>query len=159
MATRDYEHEGLTVHWDSGRCIHAAACIRLGDGCFDPQRRPWVDLTATDQATVITAVEACPTGALQWSRSDETEQPEAPTRMTPVRGGPMLVRGDVEVVDREGRTIAAGPRVALCRCGNSGNQPFCDNSHRTQGFSEPEPRGVAPDPSAPDEVCPPQDFA
>lgn len=158
MTTRDYEHDGLTVHWDASRCIHVAACVRLGDDCFDPRRRPWVDLTVTDQETVITAVEACPTGALRWSRADDTEQPETPTRMTPVRGGPMLVRGDVEVVDREGRTITAGPRVALCRCGNSGNQPFCDNSHRTDGFTEPEPRGTDADPSAPDEVCPPQDF-
>ena len=159
MATREYEHEGLVVHWDSSRCIHVAACIRLGDGCFDPQRRPWVDMTETDRDTIVAAVEACPTGALGWSTSDgETEESPAPTTMRPVRGGPLLVRGEVEVVDRAGRPIATGPRVALCRCGNSGNQPFCDNSHRSEGFDEPEPRGVDATPASPDEVCPPQDF-
>lgn len=158
MATREYEHDGLVVHWDSTLCIHVAACIRLGDGCFDPQRRPWVDLTQADRSTAIEAIEACPTGALRWSTTEGAgEEPASPTRMRPVRGGPMLVRGDVEVVDGEGRTIMAGPRAALCRCGNSGNQPFCDNSHREQGFDEPEPRGTE-DAAAPDEICPPQEF-
>lgn len=159
MATRDYEHEGLVVHWDSSKCIHVAACIRLGDGCFDSSRRPWVDLTLVDRDTVIGAVEACPTGALRWSTTaGETEQPPAPATMRPVRGGPMLVRGDIEIVDRDGHPIGTGPRAALCRCGNSRNQPFCDNSHRTEGFDEPEPRGEASEPQAPDEVCPPQEF-
>lgn len=159
MATREYEHEGLVVHWDSSKCIHVAACIRLGDGCFDPQRRPWVDLTESDRETAVRAIEACPTGALQWSTADgRTEEPASPARMQPIRGGPMLVRGEVEIVDREGRTIGTGPRAALCRCGNSGNQPFCDNSHRTNGFDEAEPRGADPEPASPDEVCPPQDF-
>lgn len=48
------------------------------------------------------------------------------------RGGPYVVEdGDVRVVDWEGREypIARHP-VALCRCGHSKTQPFCDRSHR-----------------------------
>lgn len=159
MTSRQYEHDGLVVHWDASRCIHVGACVRRGEGCFDPGRRPWVDLTLVDRDTAVAAIEACPTGALQWSdHLGRTEQPASPTSMRPVRGGPLFVRGDVEVVDARGRTIGAAPRAALCRCGNSGNQPWCDNSHRTRGFAEPEPRGTVVDAQAPDEVCPPQDF-
>ncbi len=27
-------------------------------------------------------------------------------------------------------------RVALCRCGHSGNKPFCDNAHLEAGFTD-----------------------
>jgi CDGSH-type Zn-finger protein len=56
--------------------------------------------------------------------------------MIPIPDGPLLVRGDLRLVDPDtGGVIAEETRVALCRCGKSKNQPFCDNSHRPQPFS------------------------
>lgn len=52
--------------------------------------------------------------------------------------GPILVRGDVAIVDGSGAPV---PRrratVALCRCGSSAIKPFCDGSHKAIGFSAP----------------------
>ena len=49
--------------------------------------------------------------------------------------GPLLLRGDVQILDSEGREIDPGRRtVALCRCGRSGLKPFCDGSHRPARF-------------------------
>ena len=51
--------------------------------------------------------------------------------------GPILVRGDFELLDRAGADI---PRtrsvVALCRCGNSAIKPFCDGSHKSTRFTD-----------------------
>ena len=44
------------------------------------------------------------------------------------------VRGQVRIVDPNGGLIREDTRVALCRCGASGNKPFCDGSHRRIGF-------------------------
>ncbi len=55
--------------------------------------------------------------------------------VTACPNGPLLVRGDVEILMPDG---APAPRrratVALCRCGASGIKPYCDGSHKVVGF-------------------------
>ena len=55
--------------------------------------------------------------------------------------GPALVEGPITILDAAGNEFpldTSKPMVALCRCGNSKNRPFCDGSHRTSGFSASE---------------------
>jgi len=42
----------------------------------------------------------------------------------------------LEIVDAQGRPFGLGGRrvVSLCRCGHSGNKPFCDSTHKSCGF-------------------------
>lgn len=54
--------------------------------------------------------------------------------VNPAKDGPLLVNGNLELVSGTGRTIAKKTKCALCRCGGSQNKPFCDGSHRTNGF-------------------------
>jgi CDGSH-type Zn-finger protein len=35
-----------------------------------------------------------------------------------------------------GEPLASTPAVFLCRCGGSKNKPFCDGTHKTNGFSD-----------------------
>lgn len=45
--------------------------------------------------------------------------------------GPVLVSGPVEVELPDGRRVRSDrPVTALCVCGRSRRQPFCDTSHR-----------------------------
>lgn len=47
----------------------------------------------------------------------------------------------VRVIDHEGREFPLPTdkrAVALCRCGHSATKPFCDGSHREQGFAAAE---------------------
>lgn len=49
--------------------------------------------------------------------------------------GPLLVRGDFELLSSTGEPVARNRRtVALCRCGVSLIKPFCDGSHKLVGF-------------------------
>ncbi|MCB0022225.1 MAG: CDGSH iron-sulfur domain-containing protein, partial [Caldilinea sp.] len=50
--------------------------------------------------------------------------------------GPLYVRGDVTIQSASGEITASDMRLALCRCGQSQNKPFCDNSHKAAGFSD-----------------------
>jgi CDGSH-type Zn-finger protein len=60
---------------------------------------------------------------------------DLPTKITPYRNGPYLVRGPFAIVDQGGNEIETKRRVvALCRCGRSQIRPFCDGTHKTIGF-------------------------
>jgi CDGSH-type Zn-finger protein len=54
--------------------------------------------------------------------------------------GPLVVIGDVRILDHEGNELSMPPgkeKLALCRCGRSQTKPFCDGSHRDGGFVSP----------------------
>ncbi len=46
-------------------------------------------------------------------------------------GGPMVLRGTIEVRRTDGTVITRDRDVALCRCGQSARKPFCDGTHKT----------------------------
>jgi CDGSH-type Zn-finger protein/uncharacterized Fe-S cluster protein YjdI len=48
--------------------------------------------------------------------------------------GPLMVEGNLEILSGTGRTVDRLTKVALCRCGQSSNKPFCDGTHKTVGF-------------------------
>jgi CDGSH-type Zn-finger protein len=53
--------------------------------------------------------------------------------------GPYLVRGKVTLTDAEGNVYTVeGDNFVLCRCGGSQTKPFCDGSHKTNGFAASE---------------------
>jgi CDGSH-type Zn-finger protein len=58
--------------------------------------------------------------------------------------GPYIVNDLRTLTNSKSQAIATKRVVALCRCGGSGNKPFCDGTHARNGFkSEKLPGGVA----------------
>ena len=53
--------------------------------------------------------------------------------VTPLRNGPNRCEGPLTVRDGEGRT-AASMSTVLCRCGGSQTKPYCDGTHKKNGF-------------------------
>jgi CDGSH-type Zn-finger protein len=63
------------------------------------------------------------------------EDAEPATTIMPYEDGPLLVRGDFELLTPDGTVIHPGrATVALCRCGKSAIKPFCDGTHKATGF-------------------------
>ena len=140
MATRDYltESGGLTIHWDSSLCYHAAECVKAQPGVFDPKRRPWIKTDEASDDDIASAIDACPSGALSYTRADgEVTPPEMAVSIQVMPDGPVMIVGQAEVVDDQGAVVKSAKRMALCRCGASDNKPFCDGAHASVGFSDP----------------------
>jgi CDGSH-type Zn-finger protein len=61
----------------------------------------------------------------------------SPIEITVMDNGPLRVTGgDIVLKDATGKRFNLGgkPGIALCRCGQSANKPFCDGSHGRTGF-------------------------
>lgn len=43
---------------------------------------------------------------------------------------PIVITGDSELLDGEGKTMEVSAEHHLCRCGLSQNKPNCDGSHQ-----------------------------
>lgn len=67
--------------------------------------------------------------------STPLERRDGALAVTPLKDGPLLVTGNVEICSGTGRTVTRTQKVALCRCGASADKPFCDGSHARVGFT------------------------
>ncbi|GAB3268332.1 CDGSH iron-sulfur domain-containing protein [Arthrobacter pigmenti] len=68
-------------------------------------------------------------------------RPSSDVVITAYPNGPLLVRGDVEILEASGEPVPQRRRtMALCRCGASTIKPFCDGSHKLIGFRTEAPQ-------------------
>lgn len=133
---KPYTSPDITVTYDVKRCIHVAECVRRLPQVFDTEKRPWIQPNNATADEIAATVERCPSGALQYTRHDGGAAEPIPEETTiQVRpNGPLFVRGNVKITDVNGTLLSESIRTALCRCGQSENKPFCDNTHRKIGF-------------------------
>jgi CDGSH-type Zn-finger protein len=71
-----------------------------------------------------------------------------PVTIVACTDGPLLVRGEIEIVSADGLPVPQHRKtIALCRCGASTIKPFCDGTHKLVGFKTEDP--AAKDPVSP----------
>jgi CDGSH-type Zn-finger protein/uncharacterized Fe-S cluster protein YjdI len=139
MNSKTYQGRDIDVTFELKRCIHAAECGRRLIEVFDVGKRPWVQPDNAPADQVQETIDNCPSGALKYVRHDGGAQEQRPAKNVVVvtDSGEYRLRGDVQLVTMAGETVAEEYRMTLCRCGKSGNKPFCDNAHREAGFEAP----------------------
>ena len=110
-------------------------CCRADGNLVTGGRDPWI---APDEASVDEikdVVERCPSGALT-AIGPAGEAAPAKNTINVSYHGPLFVHGDLEIVGAPETPSGTKFRAALCRCGQSKNKPFCDNSHIAAKFSD-----------------------
>ena len=63
---KTYENEDIQVFWKPRICQHAGECARSNYNVFNPQRRPWIDLSQASATEIADIVDRCPSKALQY---------------------------------------------------------------------------------------------
>ncbi len=133
--------EGPTLNLqDDGRCAFARFCHREKGTVWELVRAS--DCAENREEAILAAVE-CPSGRL--AVTDKAGQPIEPTLepsitiiQDPQRdcSGGIFVQGNIPIESADGQLYEVRNRVALCRCGESDNKPFCDATHIAVGFSD-----------------------
>ena len=112
-------HGALVI--DGEKTLRATLCR-----CGQSQRKPYCDGSHAGRFTATGEPAAQTTEPLAVRDGDIT--------ITGAENGPLLVSGNLEVVSGTGRTVNRCVKTALCRCGGSANKPYCDGTHKTNGF-------------------------
>lgn len=144
---REYTNGEITVSWKPKKCIHATICYTQLVEVFNPRKRPWVNMQGAPTQKIIEIVNKCPTDALayKWNKDldhgqtadwkkDIPEVVEKPVEIQIMKDGPIVVTGKIKLTDLEGKEYKTYSISSFCRCGASGNMPFCDGTHRKIGF-------------------------
>lgn len=121
------ESAAISVSFDGKRCIHARRCVLALPAVFRAGATgAWIFPAEAEAEEIARVIGACPSGALTYRRKDGGLEEQAPgvNTLRPWEDGPNELRGDIRIAGQEPRK-----RAVLCRCGQSQNMPFCDNSH------------------------------
>lgn len=133
MVAKTYRGEGIEIHYEVRRCIHAAECVDRLQSVFDKNQRPWINPNGATAEATAEIIDLCPSGALTYTRGDGIAESLPPQNRIKVQtNGPLYLHGDLHLHMPDGE-VRQMTRVALCRCGKSENKPFCDNRHK-EGF-------------------------
>ena len=63
---KTYENEDIQVFWKPRICQHASECARGNFNVFNPQRRPWIDLSQAPATEIADIIDRCPSKALHY---------------------------------------------------------------------------------------------
>jgi uncharacterized Fe-S cluster protein YjdI len=144
VKTHKYTNGEVTIVWKPDVCIHSTLCWKNLREVFDPVKRPWIMPEGATTEKIVAQVRKCPSGALSYIMNDDTsgtvlsEQKIAEeahiTQIEILPNGPIAINSECIIKFADGREETRKGKVTLCRCGNSGNKPYCDGSHRRVGF-------------------------
>ena len=144
LETLKYTNNEITVVWKPKTCIHSTLCWKGLLEVFNPKEKPWIKMDGAATEKIIDQVRKCPSGALSYhlnveAVADTTKdkvvaESASIMKIQVTPNGPYLIKTECLIVHSDGREETKTGTVALCRCGASGNKPYCDGSHRKVGF-------------------------
>lgn len=134
----NYPGETIDVQWHGHLCIHVGECGRAKGELFTSGRKPWCQPDLVSDEEVEDVIKRCPTGALSFKYKDGSRKEEADPNNTVhvAYNGPLYFKGDLAIDADTSDAPGLAFRAALCRCGQSKNKPYCDNSHEAAGFKD-----------------------
>ena len=138
--TKEYSNGETTIVWKPAKCIHSGICVKGLPNVFQPEERPWIKIDAAPTDALVNQVKQCPSGALSYYMNDDKDkksqnkESQSETKVEVMENGPLMVHGTLKVKHKDGSEETKERTTAFCRCGASGNKPYCDGTHTKDDF-------------------------
>lgn len=102
--------------------------------CGQSQNKPLCDNSHRD--TAFEAPAAFDSDKLETSPGENNKEEDihGPLVVKLMKNGPALIEGAYQVYSIAGQPAKSSKNIALCRCGQSSEKPFCDGTHKKVGF-------------------------
>ena len=127
---------------DDGRCAFARFCHREDGDAWELAED---SASEYHRSEAIIAANECPAGRLTAVEKDGTVHEPVYEPGIEILQDPeehvscgIFVKGGVPIESADGSRYEVRDRVVLCRCGYSGNKPFCDSRHVSEGYRDDE---------------------
>ena len=133
---RNYKKDGFTIIWKPAKCIHSEVCVKTLPQVYRPGEKPWIRPESAGIDELRAQIDRCPSGALTYEDSENSADMRTKniTEIQIIRGGPLIVKNDLQLTRPDGNVEVREGKTSFCRCGTSSNKPFCDGSHRKVEF-------------------------
>jgi CDGSH-type Zn-finger protein len=129
-----YQGEGFVLEDDLSLCTQAGYCGDRFENVWAMILRS-ADPEVRERIRTMSAL--CPSGRIRTIvEGGEPDEIDHEPSAAAIVDGPLWVRGGVPVVAADGVTYEVRHRQTLCRCGRSGNKPFCDGTHKQVDFRD-----------------------
>ena len=127
---------------DDGRCAFARFCHREDGDAWELAED---SASEYHRSEAIIAANECPAGRLTAVEKDGTVHEPVYEPGIEILQDPeehvscgIFVKGGIPIESADGSRYEVRNRVVLCRCGYSGNKPFCDSRHVSEGYRDDE---------------------
>ena len=127
---------------DDGRCAFARFCHREDGDAWELAED---SASENHRSEAIIAANECPAGRLTAVEKDGTVHEPVYEPGIEILQDPeehvscgIFVKGGIPIESADGSRYEVRNRIVLCRCGYSGNKPFCDSRHVSEGYRDDE---------------------
>jgi len=144
---KPFEEQAETIE-GPGMDLKDAESLCAGARFCHPEGGTWQLTTESDdpgkRKSAIQQACNCPAGRLV-AYDKKTGKPIEPRHKPSISliqdpqagaSGPIWAKGGVAIESADGTAYETRNRVTLCRCGGSGNKPFCDGAHVGMTFND-----------------------
>lgn len=130
---KQYYGKGITVMFDSEKCIHSGVCVKGFPAVFNLKKRPWVNPDADSAEAIALHIDKCPSGALQYELLDDVQN-DTESGLTmhiehDTEGRRFLI-SDQGSMAAEMTYVTSSPKLIII------DHTFVENKYRGQGLGD-----------------------